>query len=33
MADFLTKGIVIKAVTADKNMGLNIKTCPYDSPP
>jgi hypothetical protein len=33
MADFLIKGIVIKAVTKDKDAGLNTKTYLYNFPP
>jgi hypothetical protein len=29
--DFLIEGRVTKAVTTDKNIGLDIKTCPYNS--
>jgi hypothetical protein len=31
--DSLIEGIVIKAVTADEDMGLDIKTRLYNSPP
>jgi hypothetical protein len=33
MADSLIKGRVTKAVTIDKDMGLDTKTCPYNSLP
>jgi hypothetical protein len=32
MADSLTEGIVIKAVTIDKNIGLDTETCLYNFP-
>jgi hypothetical protein len=31
MADSLTKGMVIKAVTADKDIDLDTETHPYNS--
>jgi len=33
MVDFLVEGIVIKKVTVDKDMGLDIETAPCDSLP
>jgi len=33
MADSLTKGMVIKVVTIDKDIGLDTETYPYNSLP
>jgi len=33
VADSLAEGIVTKIITADRDMGLDIKTYPYNSLP